>query len=205
MALEFYTAAPSRGAIVRWMLEELGVEYETHVLEYGTSMKSPEYLAINPMGKVPCVVHDGSVITEGGAICAYLADAFPERGLSPPIGSKLRGPYFRWMFFAAGPIEAAITDKVMGLIIPDERKRSVGYGNFDDTMMAAGHALDNGPFILGESFSAADVYFGSAINYGLQFGMIAPTKTFENYVNSLREREAFIRAAQKDAQLLQKT
>ncbi|MDB5418447.1 MAG: glutathione S-transferase, partial [Phenylobacterium sp.] len=109
--LIFFTNPQSRGRIVRWMLEELGQPYRTELLDYASSMKAPEYLAINPMGKVPAIRHGDTVVTEAGAICAYLADAFPQAGLAPPLGDKRRGPYFRWMFFTAGPLEAAITDK----------------------------------------------------------------------------------------------
>src|ERR1044072_7174138 len=105
--LVFYTNPMSRGRIIRWLLEEVGQPYRTELIDYGTTGKSPEYLAINPMGKVPTIVHGDTVITECGAICAYLADAFPEAGLAPQPGSKLRGPYYRWLFFGAGPIGAA--------------------------------------------------------------------------------------------------
>src|SRR3974390_2193164 len=134
--LIFYTNPTSRGRIARWMLEEVGQPYRTEVLDFATSMKAPAYLAINPMGKVPALRHGDTVVTEAGAICAYLADAFPQAKLAPPPGDRRRGAYYRWMFFAAGPVEAAVTDKMLGVVIPKERARAVGYGSFADVMNA---------------------------------------------------------------------
>ena len=160
----FYTNPQSRGRIVRWMLEETGQPYRTEVLGYGEGMKSADYLAINPMGKVPAIVHRGVVVTEAAAICSYLADAFPQAGLAPAQDDPLRGSYFRWLFFAAGPVEAAVSAKALGLLAPPEKAGMVGYGSFDqvaDTLekTAAGAA----PWLLGERFSAADVYVGSQV------------------------------------------
>jgi glutathione S-transferase len=129
--LVFYTNPMSRGRIVRWMLEEVGRPYRTELLDYGTTMKAPEFLALNPMGKVPTLAHGAAVVTEAAAICAYLADAFPEANLAPPPGSPERGAYYRWLFFAAGPVEAAITAKSLGLLPPEEKKGMVGYGSFE--------------------------------------------------------------------------
>jgi glutathione S-transferase len=126
--LVFYTNPMSRGRIVRWMLEEVGKPYRTEIMGYADRMKSPEYLAINPMGKVPAITHGEVVVTEAAAICAYLADAFPEAGLAPPPGDKQRGTYYRWMFFAAGPIESVVISKVLGFEVPPERRRSAGWG-----------------------------------------------------------------------------
>ncbi|MBN8905873.1 MAG: glutathione S-transferase, partial [Rhodospirillales bacterium] len=132
--LVFYTHPQSRGRIVRWMLEEVGAPYRTELLGYDDTMKSASYRAINPMAKVPAITHGGVVVTECAAICAYLADVFPAAGLAPPIGDKRRGPYFRWLFFAAGPLEAATTDRVLGLEVPAERERMVGYGTYAATL-----------------------------------------------------------------------
>ena len=200
--LVFYTNPQSRGRIVRWMLEEVGQPYRTEVLGYADSMKAPAYLAINPMGKVPAIKHGDTVVTEAGAICAYLADAFPERGLAPPLGDPRRGPYFRWMFFAAGPLEAAVTDKSLGVQVPAERKVMVGYGDFDDAINGAEHALKAGDYILGDTFSAADVYFGSAIGFFLQFGSIEPRPVFTAYAERLQNRPAAIRAREIDDALV---
>jgi glutathione S-transferase len=121
--LVFYTNPMSRGRIVRWMLEEIGHPYRTELLDFGTTMKAPSYLCINPMGKVPTIRHGDTVVTEVAAICAYLADAFPQAGLAPPPGDRLRGPYYRWLFFAAGPVEAAVTNKALGFVVPEGRER----------------------------------------------------------------------------------
>src|SRR6187455_2094763 len=133
--LVFYTHPLSRGRIVRWMLEEVGAPYRTEVIDYDTTMKAPAYLAINPMGKVPAIRHGETVVTEGAAICAYLADAFPQSGLAPPPQSPLRGAYYRWMFFAAGPLEAAVINKNFGFAVSKDGERMVGYGTY-------GHVMD---------------------------------------------------------------
>jgi len=200
--LIFYTNPQSRGRIVRWMLEEIGQPYRTEILGYADSMKAPEYLAVNPMGKVPAIKHGDAVVTESGAICAYLADAFPQAGLAPPVGDKRRGPYFRWMFFTAGPLEAAITNKTLGVEVPPERRPMVGYGCYDDAINGAEQALKAGDYILGDTFSAADVYFGSAIGFYLQFGSIEPRPAFVAYVERLQARPAAIRARQIDDALI---
>jgi glutathione S-transferase len=200
--LVFFTNPQSRGRIVRWMLEEVGQPYRTELLGYADSMKSPAYLAINPMGKVPAIKHGETVVTEAGAICAYLADAFPQAGLAPPLGDRRRGPYFRWMFFAAGPLEAAVTNKNLGVEVPPERKPMVGYGNFEDAINGAETALKAGDYILGDQFSAADVYFGSAIGFFLQFGSIEPRPAFTAYSQRLQNRPAAIRAREIDDKLV---
>jgi glutathione S-transferase len=200
--LVFYTNPQSRGRIVRWMLEELGQPYRTELLQYAGSMKAPEFLAINPMGKVPAIKHGDAVVTEAGAICAYLADAFPEAGLAPPLGDKRRGPYFRWLFFTAGPMEASVTDKSLGVVIPPERKASVGYGSYEEVVDAAEIALRNGPYLLGDQFSAADVYFGSAIGFFMQFGSFEARPAFTAYVERLTSRPASVRARGIDDALI---
>lgn len=200
--LVFYTNPQSRGRIVRWMLEEVGQPYRTEVLGYADSMKAPAYLAINPMGKVPALTHGETVITEGAAICAYLADAFPQAGLAPPLGDRRRGPYFRWMFYAAGPLEAAVTDKRFGVTVSPELKRMAGYGDFDDAVNGAEHALKAGDYILGDRFSAADVYFGSTLGFFLQFGSIEARPAFTAYVDRIMNRPAAIRAREIDDALI---
>lgn len=200
--LVFYTNPMSRGRIVRWMLEEVGQPYSTEVLGYADSMKSPEYLAINPMGKVPAIRHGDEVVTECGAICAYLADAFPQAGLAPPLGDKKRGRYFRWMFFAAGPVEAVVTNKSLGFEPPADKKMMVGYGSYADVMNALEVAIGKGDYLLGDKFSAADVYFGAHIGWGLQFGGIEKRPAFERYSERLRNRPAAIRASEIDDALI---
>lgn len=161
-------------------------------------MKSPEFLAINPMGKVPALVHDHTIITETAAIIAYLADAFPEADLAPIPGTRERGPYYRWLFFAAGPFEAAVMDKALGLHIPPERKVSVGYGSLEDVLDTLEAALTPGPYLLGGNFSAADIYVGSQLGYCMRSRVIPPRPAFETYVHHLQSRPAAIRATALD-------
>jgi glutathione S-transferase len=196
--ITFYTNPMSRGRIARWMLEEVGEAYETVLLDYGTTMKGEEYLAVNPMGKVPAIKHGDTVVTEGAAICAYLADVFPDKGLAPEPGSRLRGPYYRWLFFAAGPVEAAVTGKALGLLAPEEKKAMAGYGTFDETMNALEQAVNQSPYLCGDQFTAADVYVGSQIGWGMMFGTIDKRPAFEEYVARLQSRPAARRAAELD-------
>ena len=196
--LVFYTHPQSRGRIIRWMLEEIGQPYRTELLEYGTTMKAPGYLAINPMGKVPAIRHGDTLVTEAAAICAYLADAFPEARLAPPPGDRLRGPYYRWLFFVAGPLEAAWTNKAMGFVVPPERERMAGYGRFELVIDALEGAVSRAEYVVGDSFTAADVYVGSGIGFGMQFGMIEKRPAFERYCQRLSTRPAAQRAKEID-------
>ena len=198
----FYTNPMSRGRIVRWMLEEVGAPYRTELLQYAASMKAPEYLAINPMGKVPAIVHGGVVVTECAAICAYLADAFPDAGLAPPPGDEARGPYYRWLFFAAGPIEAAVTAKSMNLLAPSDKAMMAGYGSFGAVMDVMEKAVTASEFVAGDRFTAADVYFGSQVGWGLQFGSIEKRPAFEAYWARLAGRPAKVRADEIDNALM---
>ena len=198
--LIFYTNPMSRGQIVRWMLEEVGVPYETRILGYGTSMKDAAYLAINPMGKVPAIVHNRRTVTECAAICAYLADAFPAAGLAP-AGAE-RADYYRWLFFAAGPLEQAITAKQFGFEPDADQQRSAGFGTLDHALDALEGAVAGKAFVAGGRFSAADVYVGSQIDWGLQFGTIPSRPAFEAYVAPLRERAGYRRAKAIDNALI---
>jgi len=200
--LVFYTHPMSRGRIVRWMLEEVGRPYRTEVLDFGTSMKATEYRQINPMGKVPAIRHGETIVTEAAAICAYLADAFPEAGLAPPSGDRRRGPYYRWLFFAAGPVEAAVTNKNLGLEVPSERRGTVGYGNLDDVVDALEFAVSQHEYIAGDRFTAADVYAGSQIGWGMRFGSIEKRPAFERYWERIGSRPAALRARDIDDALL---
>jgi glutathione S-transferase len=200
--LVFYTHPMSRGRIVRWMLEEIGRPYRAEVFDYGPSMKAPAYLAINPMGKVPAIRHGETVVTEAAAICAYLADAFPEAGLAPPTGDRLRGPYYRWMFFAAGPVEAAVTNKAMGFVLPEEREAMAGYGRFADVMDALEGAVSRGDYLVGERFTAADLYVGAHIGWGLMFGTIEKRPAFQRYWERISARPAAKRADAIDDALM---
>jgi len=190
--LVFYTNPMSRGRIVRWMLEEIGAPYRTELLEYGTTMKAPAYLAINPMGKVPAIRHGTTVVTEGAA--------FPEAGLAPALAD--RGAYYRWMFFAAGPVEAAVTNRSMGFEVPPEKELGAGYGNFAHVMDALEIAVSRTDYVAGDAFTAADVYFGSQIGWGMQFNSIEKRPAFEAYWARIKDRPAAVRANEIDNALM---
>lgn len=198
--ITLYTNPMSRGQIARWMLEEVGAPYETIVLDYATTMKAPDYLAINPMGKVPAIVHNGTIVTECAAICAYLADAFPAANLAPP--AQVRGAYYRWLFFAAGPVEAAITNKAMGFVLPEGRDRSAGYGSLDAVLDTLEQAVSGTTWICGDQFTAADVYVGSQIDWGLAFGTMPERPAFTAYAERLRARPAYQRQKEIDGALI---
>ncbi|MGF1606110.1 MAG: glutathione S-transferase family protein [Rhodothalassiaceae bacterium] len=194
--LVFYSHPMSRGRIVRWMLEEVGADYRTEWLDYGTPMQDPAFRAINPMAKVPALRHGDTIITECAAICAYLADAFPAAGLAP--SPDQRGAYYRWLFFAAGPLENAITDRALGRDIPIEKQKMSGYGDFARVMDALELAVSGPPYIAGDAFSAADVYVGSQIGWGLMFKTIEPRPAFAHYWDRLKDRAAHRRASELD-------
>jgi len=198
--LTFYTNPMSRGRIARWMLEETGASYETQVLDYATTMKHEPYLSINPMGKVPAIRHGNKVVTECAAICAYLADAFPDAGLAPPTDD--RADYYRWLFYAAGPVEQAVTNKAMGMTPTAEQGRMVGYGSFDQMVDVLEKAVSDRDYVAGDSFTAADVYVGSQLGWGLQFGTLPKRPAFETYVGRLHARPAYQRANEKDNALM---
>jgi glutathione S-transferase len=199
--LVLYTNPMSRGRIGRWMLEEVGQPYSAEILEFAR-MRSSEYLAINPMGKVPALRHGRTIVTEAAAICAYLADVFPEAGLAPSPGSQLRGPYYRWLFFAAGPIEAANTDKALGVTIRPEHVRMVGYGAPEQMLAALEDRLERSEYIAGDRFTAADIYVGSHVGWGMAFGTIDKRPAFERYWRLLGARPAAQRAREIDDKLV---
>ena len=199
--LVFYTNPQSRGRIIRWMLEEVGQPYKTEVIDYG-AIKSPAYLAVNPMGKVPALRHGDAIVTETAAICAYLADAFPQAKLAPASGDRQRAPYYRWMFFTAGPVEAATSNKALNFVVPPGRERMIGYGTYEQTMNALETAVSKGKYLLGDNFSAADVYVGSAIGFGLMFGTMEKRPAFEQYWQRLSARPACQRAKELDDALV---
>jgi len=202
--LVFYTNPMSRGRIVRWMLEEVGQPYETKTLRWETGdAKAADYLAINPMGKVPAIVHDGVVVTECAAICAYLADVFPEAGLAPPAHSPLRGPYYRWLFFGAGPIEQAVASKAMNLKPTIEQSRSLGFGCIEDVLGAVETAVKDRAYLVGDRFTAADLYLASHLSWGMNFGTIEKRPAFETYVARHVQRPAAERANEIDNALIQ--
>jgi len=197
--LIFYHNPQSRGRIVRWMLEEVGADYDTEVIPYD-EMKSERYLAIHPLGKVPAIKHRDHVLTECAAICAYLADVFPEAALGPLDDEK--ADYYRWLFYAAGPLEAAISNQAMGWQVPPERERMFGYGNFEKAIAAIDELLSLRDYVCGDRFTAADVYVGSQIMFPLQFGMLPERDSFLGYRDRLQSRDAYKRANEIDEQII---
>ena len=200
--LTYYTNPISRGRIIRWMLEEVGQPYETVLIDFATTGKAPAYLAINPMGKVPAIKHGDTVVTEAAAICAYLADVFPQAGLAPPHGSKRRGPYYRWLFFGAGPVEQSTTMQSLKVEVSEDQRGMVGFGSTAAVMDAMEGALKGRDYLDGEAFTAADLYLGSHIGWGMQFGAVEKRPVFEAYVARLHARPAAIRAAKIDDDLI---
>ena len=198
--LIFYTNPQSRGRIARWMLEEVGAEYRTEVVEYGTEMKSPPYIDINPMGKVPAISHGGHVVTETAAICAYLADAFPDAGLAPT--PEERGAYYRWLFFAAGPLEAAVINHHLGFQVPAEREGMIGYGTYGTVIDVLESELAKTDYAAGSRFTAADVYLGAHIGWGFQFGTIEERSALVDYWTRIKGRAARQRAEELDNALI---
>lgn len=193
--LIFYTNPQSRGRIVRWMLEEVGQPYETEIIGYD-QMKSDRYLAVNPMGKVPAIKHRDHVVTESAAICAYLADVFPEAGLGPRENEK--ADYYRWLFYAAGPVEQAVTNHYAKFDPAPEQGRMFGYGSYDKVVAVLDELFSLRDHVCGDRFTAADVYVGSAILWGTQFGTLPQRDSFTAYADRLKARETFQRAWAKD-------
>ena len=202
-AITLYTHPMSRGRTARWMLEECGAAYDTVVLDYGTSMKAPAYLAINPMGKVPALTHGDTVVTEQAAICAYLADLFPEKKLAPAPGSPERGAYYRWLFFAAAPLEAAFVGKSLGHLASPEQASVAGYGSYALAMDTLEFAIAQGrPYLCGDQFTAADLYLTAALGWGMYTGCIEKRPAFERYIQPIMQREAYVRASATDDALV---
>ncbi len=199
--LVLYTNPMSRGRIARWMLEEIEQPYRVEVVDYATTMKAPEYLAINPMAKVPALRHGDATVTETAAICAYLADAFPDARLAPPPHHPLRAPYYRWLFFAAGPLEAAVSNKALGFVVPPDRERMMGYGNIDTVMRTLEQAVSTESYLAGDTFTAADLYVGSHLGFGMMFGTVERRPAFERYWRRVSARPACIRAKELDDSL----
>ncbi|HYX45887.1 MAG TPA: glutathione S-transferase family protein [Sphingomicrobium sp.] len=193
--LIFYTNPQSRGRIVRWMLEEVGQPYETEVVAYD-QLKSERYLAVNPMGKVPAIKHRDQIVTECAAICAYLADVFPEAGLGPKDNEK--ADYYRWLFYAAGPVEQAVTNHAAKWEPAPEQQRMFGYGTYDKVVSVLDELFSLRHYVCGDRFTAADVYVGSAIMWGTQFGTLPNRDSFVRYNDRLKGREAFKRGWAKD-------
>jgi glutathione S-transferase len=200
--LVLYTHPWSRGAIARWMVHETGADYRHVVLDFGTTMKTPEYLRVNPMGKVPTIEHAGNVVSECAAICAYLADAFPQAGLGPTSAGE-RARYYRWLFFAAGPVEAAVTNRAMKFEVPADKQGMVGYGSYERTVDVLAQAVAASPWLAGDRFTAADVYVGAQVMWGLQFGSLPKRPEFEAYGARLAQRPAYQAAKAIDEEVAQ--
>ncbi|WP_152045638.1 glutathione S-transferase family protein [Aureimonas psammosilenae] len=199
--LVLYTNPMSRGRTARWMLEEVGAPYRAEVLDFGDAMKG-DYLRINRMGKVPSLVHGEVVVTETAAICLYLADVFPDAKLAPTVGSPERGAYYRWMLFAAGPLEAVITNRALQIEPTEQQKKMVGYGDYATTLAALESHLSQTHYAAGSAFTATDVYLGSQLAWGMEFGMIERRPAFEAYRDRLKDRPASSRATQLDDELI---
>ncbi len=198
--LTLYHSAPSRSSVTLWMLEETGEPYDIHLLSLKKGEnRAPDYLAVNPMGKVPALRHRGVVITEVAAICTYLADAFPQAGLNIPLDDPRRGPYLKWLFFS-GVLEAAVMDRAYPRA-GEPPRGALGYGDFDTTMNVVANAVTPGPFLLGDKFTAADVVIGSNLRWGMLFKTVPERKEFVDYVGRLTGRPAAVRAQAKDAEL----
>jgi glutathione S-transferase len=199
--LTLYHAIPSRSSVARWMLEEVGEPYDIHFLDLGKGdNRTPDYLAVNPMGKVPAVRHGDVVIAESAAICTYLADAFPKAGLSIPIGDPRRGVYLKWLFFGPSCIEPAMTDRAFPRK-EEPRRGTLGYGDFDSVMDVLAKAVAGGPHIMAAQFTAADVVIGATLRFGMMFKLIPERPEFVAYVGRLAQRPALQRAEAKDKEL----
>ena len=196
----FHHAPMSRSNIVHWMFEELGVPYELDLLslERGDH-KKPAYLAINPMGKVPAITHQGVTITEAAAICAYLADEFPAAKLAVPIGVPRRGLYLKWLFFGPSCLEQAIIDRIHDR--PPAPSRASSYGEYDTVMETLAQAVAKGPYLLGEHFTAADVVIGSGLQWGTFMKAVPERPEFTAYMERLRARPAAQRSFAKNQAL----
>ncbi len=200
MALIFYTNPMSRGQIARWMLHEVEAEYEARLLEYGDDMAHEDFLTINAMGKIPVIVDDGRVVTECAAICAYLADRFPDSDLAPDPDE--RHDYYRWLFFAAGPLEQAVTMRQFGADPSAEQEKMLGFGSFDRVIAALDRKLSNADYVCGHRFTAADVYLGSHIIWGLEFQSLPERDSFKAYADRLTTRSAYREAKTIDEKLI---
>lgn len=198
--ITFYTNPMSRGQIARWALHEAGADYEQVLLEYAASMKAPDYLAINPMGKVPAIVHDGNVVTECAAICAYLAEAFPDAGLAP--NAVERADYYRWMFFAAGPVEAAVTNHAAGFDPAPDKQMMFGYGDYDRVVDVLDNLFGGRDYVCGNRFTAADIYVGSQVVWGTEFGTLPKRANLEAYAARVSDRSAYKAAKAIDGALI---
>jgi glutathione S-transferase len=199
-----YHSPMSRARMIHYMLEEVGVPYRIEFVDLSKGEhKLPAFLNVNPMGKLPAITHKGVVITESAAICTYLADAFPAAQLAPRLDDPARGTYLRWMFFGAGCVDPGMVDRMLQRPVP-ERTGALGYGTFEGMTAVLEQAITPGPWILGNKFSAVDIYLGSQINFGMMTKTLEPRPSFTAYSARLGERPAFKRFNEQTNQLLAK-
>ncbi|ANI16125.1 glutathione S-transferase [Pseudomonas citronellolis] len=197
--ITFYHSPQTRSSGTLALLEELGADYDLHLLNMQAGeQRQPAYLAINPMGKVPAIRQGEALVTEQGAVYIYLADLYPEAGLAPAIGDPLRGPYLRWLVFYGSSFEPAVTDRSLGRE-PAPQARSP-YGDFETVMKVIDEQLQKGPYLLGERFTAADVLWGSALAWTTHFGIVQKTPAIERYIAKVTARPSFAKIAERDAQ-----
>lgn len=201
-AITLYSHRQSRGRSVLWLLEELGVDYTVHWLNFGSEMQTPAFLAINPMGKIPALTHGDSVITETPAILTYLADTFADRGMIPAANDAARAAFYRWLFFAAGPLEAATTATFLGWQIPERTPKGtsgagfVGFGSMARTLEVLAQHLSQHLYVCGTHMTAADIYLASQLSLGMHYTQSYPASTvFVDYLTRLHARPAYLRAA----------
>jgi glutathione S-transferase len=200
--LVFYHNPMSRARVVHWMLEEVGAPYRIALVNLQKGeQKQPAFVSLNPMGKLPTITHRGAVITETGAICTYLADAFPQAGLAPKLDEPARGSYLRWMFFGAACVDAALIDRMLSRP-GTERTMALGYGRYEDVIQTLEQAITPGPYLLQQRFSAADIYIGSQIGFGLMTKSLEPRPAFTRYVDQLTQRPAYQRFQRQSEQLV---
>ena len=197
----FYTNPRSRGAIVRWMLEECGAEYDVVPVHFGKEMKSEKYLSVNPMGKSPALKVDGKVITETAAILIFLADMYPEKNLIPPVNSLERGEFYRWMFFLV-QLEYAFIDKFFDVPSSEERRRSVGYGDYDTALNTLTEFLKGKKYVIGNNFTVLDLYFTATLRWAIFVGGMLPNEgILVDYMNQHLTREASVKGKELDQKL----
>lgn len=197
--LTFYHAVPSRSGTVHWMLQELGIPFDVKLLDIRSGEgQAPEYLALNPLGKVPTIVHGDTIVTEAAAICSYLADLYPDAGLAPALDDPKRGDYLRWLFFSPSTIEPALIDRMRQYEAEDSSQNS--YRNWETLVPMLLDVVDKAdPWLLGQEFSTVDVVMGGCIRFGCMFGILPKDPIFDAYIARLEARPAFQRAQELDA------